>query len=179
MTTQKAIEGCRNKDRIAQKYLFDRWSEHMLMLCNRYVHNLHDAEEMMLNGFFNFFRSIDKYQHTGDDSLCAWLKKIMVNECLMFLRKKGTLKIVEEQNANYVADEVHIESKLAAAEMYKLIVSLPVGYRTVFNLYVVEGFTHKQIAELLGISEGASKSQLSKARESLKKALSVQQENKR
>jgi RNA polymerase sigma-70 factor (ECF subfamily) len=173
MNTQKAIEGCRNKDRISQKYLFDRWSEPMLMLCTRYVRHLPDAEELMLNGFFNFFRAIDRFQYTGDDSLRAWLKKIMVNECLMFLRRKGELKIVEEKHAaGNVVDDTP-ESRIATAELYKLIVALPAGYRTVFNLYVVEGFNHREIAGLLGISEGASKSQLSKARESLKKSLSV------
>ena len=173
MNTQKAIEGCRNKDRVSQKYLFDRWSEPMLMLCMRYVRTLPDAEELMLNGFFNFFKAIDRFQYTGDDSLRAWLKKIMVNECLMFLRRKGELKIVEEKYAaGNVVDDTP-ESRIATAELYKLIVALPAGYRTVFNLYVVEGFNHREIAGLLGISEGASKSQLSKARESLKKSLSV------
>ncbi len=173
MNTQKAIEGCRNKDRISQKYLFDRWSEPMLMLCTRYVRHLPDAEELMLNGFFNFFKAIDRFQYAGDDSLRAWLKKIMVNECLMFLRRKGELKIVEEKYAAGTIAEDTPEGKIAAAELYKMIVALPTGYRTVFNLYVVEGFTHKEIGQMLGISEGASKSQLSKARESLKKSLSV------
>lgn len=168
MTGQKAIEGCRRQDRICQKYIFDRWSEAMLMLCMRYVRDLPDAEELMLNGFFNFFKSIDRFVYNNDGSISAWLKKIMVNECLMFLRRKGGLKIVDEKYAVETgADETHT-SKMAADELYKLVLTLPVGYRTVFNLFVVEGYDHKEIAAMLGITEGSSRSQLSKARESLR-----------
>ena len=171
MTGEKAIEGCRRQDRICQKYIFDRWSEAMLMLCLRYVKELPDAEELMLNGFFSFYKSIDRFVYGNDGSISAWLKKIMVNECLMFLRKKGALKIVDEQYAVEIGTDETQTSKMAADEVYKMILELPAGYRTVFNLFVVEGYDHKEIAAMLGITEGASRSQLSKARESLKRVI--------
>ncbi|GAA4465350.1 sigma-70 family RNA polymerase sigma factor [Nemorincola caseinilytica] len=174
MTGQKAIDGCRRQDRICQKYLFDRWSEPMLMLCLRYVKELPDAEELMLNGFFSFFKSIDRFVYSSDSSITAWLKKIMVNECLMFLRRKGALRIVEEKHAAELGADEPFTGKMAADELYKMVLALPAGYRTVFNLFVVEGYDHKEIADMLGITEGASRSQLSKAKESLRKAVTEQ-----
>ncbi len=170
MTGQKAIDGCKRQDRICQKYLFDRWSENMLMLCMRYVKNLPDAEELMLNGFYGFFRNIDRFVYNEDSSITAWLKKIMVNECLMHLRKKGELKIVEEKYAEETGAE-ETNSKMNADEIFRMITTLPAGYRTVFNLYVVEGYSHKEIAGLLKITEGTSKSQLSKARTMLQEKI--------
>jgi RNA polymerase sigma-70 factor (ECF subfamily) len=92
----------------------------------------------------------------------------MINECLMFLRRGGGLKIVEEKYADEVAVDESFTGKMAADELYRLVLDLPPGYRTVFNLYVIEGFAHKEIAAMLQITEGASKSQLSKARDSLR-----------
>jgi RNA polymerase sigma factor (sigma-70 family) len=171
MTDQKAIEGCKKQDRISQKYLFDKYSDGMLMVCMRYVKQLQDAEEIMLNGFFNFYKSIDRFMYNGDRSIAAWLKKIMVNECLMFLRKKGALKITEEKEGMAVSVEDGTMGQMNANEMFKLIMTLPDGYRTVFNLFVVEGYGHKEIADVLGITEGTSKSQLAKARTMLQKML--------
>ena len=171
MTAQKAIEGCKRQDRICQKYVFDRWSEGMLLLCMRYVKHLPDAEELMLNGFYSFFDTIDRFVYNSDAGITAWLKKIMVNQCLMFLRKKGALQMAPEEHAAEIAGEDSFEAMMNAAELYKLILALPAGYSTVFNLYVVEGYTHKEIAGMMGINEGTSKSQLSKARLMLQKAV--------
>lgn len=170
MTEQKAIEGCKKHDRISQKYLFDKYSDGMLMVCLRYVKQLQDAEEMMLNGFYNFFKSIDRFVYGGEGSMGAWLKKIMVNECLAFLRKKGALKITEEQEGLSIPGEDGL-SNINAGDILKLILDLPDGYRTVFNLFSIEGYSHKEIAGMLGITEGTSKSQLSKARAMLQKKI--------
>lgn len=170
MTEQKAIEGCKKQDRICQKYLFDTYSDGMLMVCMRYVKSLPDAEEMMLNGFYNFFKTIDRFIYSGQGSIGGWLKKIMVNECLMHLRKKG-LKIVNETDASNTATDDGIISRMNANEIYKLVMTLPEGYRTVFNLFVIEGYTHREIAVMLGVNEGTSKSQLSKARMQLQKMI--------
>ncbi len=143
----------------------------MLMVCMRYVKNLPDAEEMMLNGFYNFFKSIDRFVYSNEGSIGAWLKKIMVNECLMFLRKKGELQIVEEEHAAETGIEDGHIGRMSANEIFRLIMTLPVGYRTVFNLFVVEGYSHKEIATLTGITEGTSKSQLNKARGMLQKTM--------
>ncbi len=171
MTEQKAIEGCKKQDRISQKYLFDAYSEAMLMVCMRYVKSLPDAEELMLNGFFSFYKSIDRFVYSGQGAIGAWLKKIMVNECLMFLRKVGALKIVNERNADDAVVEEQLEERINAADIYKLVLTLPDGYRTVFNLYAIEGFSHKEIAGMLAVSEGTSKSQLNKARVALQKLI--------
>jgi RNA polymerase sigma factor (sigma-70 family) len=171
MTEQRAIEGCKREDRISQKYLFDTYSDGMLMVCLRYVKSLPDAEEILLTGFFNFYRAIDRFIYTGQGSIGPWLKKIMVNECLMYLRKQGGLKIKEEAyGAEIAAPDGHI-ARMSANEIYRLVQQLPDGYRTVFNLFAIEGYGHKEIAAMLGISEGTSKSQLNKARMQLQKVI--------
>ena len=171
MTEARAIEGCKKHERIAQKFLYDAYSEVMLMVCLRYVKSLPDAEELMLNGFFNFYKSIDRFVYSGAGNVGAWLKKIVVNECLMFLRKKGALKLVEEKYADEKPVNHDLSDTISAGEILKLIVQLPAGYRTVFNLFVIEGYSHKEISELLQITEGTSKSQLNKARMTLQQVL--------
>lgn len=171
MTEQKAIEGCKKQDRISQKYVFDAYSEGMLMVCMRYVKHLPDAEELLLNGFYNFFRTIDRFIYTDKGSIGAWLKKIMINECLMFLRKKQCMKITNEDHAAEIGIDDGQTGRMNANEIFQLILTLPPGYRTVFNLFVVEGYSHKEIATLLDITEGTSKSQLNKARVQLQKVM--------
>jgi RNA polymerase sigma-70 factor (ECF subfamily) len=146
-------------------------ADKLLMLCRRYVKNREDAEEMMLNGFYKFFKNLSSFSYQGEAALFAWMKKIMINECLMFLRKKNVFTI----SSDLVAEEVSLSEQaldnLSAAEIFNLVVQLPVGYRTVFNLYEIEGMSHKEIAVLLNISEGTSKSQLSKSKALLQKML--------
>lgn len=176
MTTETAIAGCRRGDNTCQKYIFDSYSAAMLMVCMRYVRDLQDAEELMLGGFMKFYSSIDRLVYTGG-SITAWLKKIMVNECLMFLRKRGKLNLVNEA---YAAGQTEAETALGNVqlrELFRLITELPEGYRTVFNLFAVEGFSHREIAQMLGISEGTSKSQYSKARTMLQAKIKQQHLN--
>lgn len=156
----------------AQKCLFDVYVEKMLLVCCRYVKRREDAEELMLDGFYKFFKNLHSFNYQGEAALYVWLKRIMINECLMFLRKKNVFTIVTESAAEEVILEEEALNNLSAAEIYKLVVTLPVGYRTVFNLFVIEGMEHKEIAALTGITEGTSKSQLSKARALLQKMLS-------
>ncbi|HMK03029.1 MAG TPA: RNA polymerase sigma factor [Ferruginibacter sp.] len=172
MDIAQLVKEAKRGSKAAQQCLFDQFADKMLMLCRRYVKNREDAEEMMLDGFYKFFKNLPAFTYQGDAALHAWLKRIMVNECLMFLRKKNVFTIVTESTAeeNVLAEEAL--SNLSAAEIFNLVVQLPVGYRTVFNLYVIEGFDHKEIAAMMGISEGTSKSQLSKARSLLQKMLS-------
>lgn len=141
------------------------------MVCLRYVKHLPDAEEMMLNGFFYFYKSIDRFVYGGPGSIGGWLKKIMVNECLMFLRKKNELKITDEGQAAEVSIDDGQLARMSANEIFQLITTLPAGYRTVFNLSCLEEYSHKEIAKMLGITEGTSKSQLNKARMMLQKVL--------
>ncbi len=155
----------------AQQRLFELLRAKIYLVCRRYVKNSEDAEEIMLDGFYKFFKNLPSFDYQGEKAMEAWLKKIMVNECLMFLRKKKAFIIVTESAAEDTALEEEVLDNMSAAEIFNLIVQLPVGYRTVFNLYEIEGMNHRQIAALMGISEGTSKSQLSKAKSLLQKML--------
>jgi RNA polymerase sigma factor (sigma-70 family) len=171
METAELIKETKQGSSAAQRYLFDQLSAKMLMICRRYVKNEEDAEELMLDGFYKFFKKISSFNYQGDAALYGWLKRIMINECLMFLRKKNVFTIVTEAEVEDLALPEAALNNLSANEIFNLIVQLPVGYRTVFNLYVIEGMPHKEVAELLSISEGTSKSQLSKAKVLLQKML--------
>jgi RNA polymerase sigma factor (sigma-70 family) len=171
METSQLIKEAKQGSAAAQKYLFDQLAEKMLMICRRYVKNQEDAEELMLDGFYKFFKNLSSFNFQGDAALYAWLKRIMINECLMFLRKKNVFTIVTEAEVEDILLQEEALNNLSADEIFKMIVQLPVGYRTVFNLYVIEGMTHKEVAALLNISEGTSKSQLSKAKVLLQKGL--------
>lgn len=168
------ITRCRRQERQAQQALFDAFADAMLLVCIRYLKDRHHAEEMMLNGFLKFFSNIAVFEYRGPGSIEPWLRRIMVNECLMFLRRGKRLVLDEEQAAAVPVDSTPL-SELQGRELMLLIQQLPDGYRTVFNLYVVEGYSHREIGTLLGISEGSSRSQLSKARNCLQALL--QQKN--
>jgi RNA polymerase sigma-70 factor (ECF subfamily) len=176
MDLSRLVREARHGSAAAQKCLFDLLSDQMMMLCRRYVKNRENAEEILLDGFYKLFRGLADFQFAGENQFYAWVKKIMVNECLMFLRKKNVFNLVAEATAEDLALEESGLDRLSAAEIFSLILQLPVGYRTVFNLYAVEGMNHREIAGLLGVSEGTSKSQLSKARSLLQKKIS-QNEN--
>jgi RNA polymerase sigma-70 factor (ECF subfamily) len=171
MDISQLVKEAKRDSTAAQKCLFDLLADRMLFVCCRYVKNKEDAEELMLDGFCKFFKTIHSFHYIGDAALHGWLKKIMINECLMFLRRKKVFKIVAETFAEEISLEEDVLNSLSANEIFKLIIQLPVGYRTVFNLHVIEGMAHKEIAGLLGISEGTSKSQLSKAKMLLQKML--------
>ncbi|MBE7169390.1 MAG: sigma-70 family RNA polymerase sigma factor [Williamsia sp.] len=171
MDTPELIKKAKSGHTAAQKGLYDRFADQMMVVCCRYVRSREDAEELMLDGFFKFFHHLPAFHYQGDAALYAWLKRIMINECLMFLRKRGAFTIVAETDAQELALQEEALDNLSAAEILNLVVQLPVGYRTVFNLYAIEGMPHAEIAQLLGISEGTSKSQLSKAKTLLQKAL--------
>lgn len=161
----------------AQKCLFEKYAPKMLLVCRRYVRSAEDAEELMLNGFCKFFKGLSTFDYRGEGSTLAWLKKILVNECLMFMRKQNLFVLVAESNATDVTIEEDFLDRLSAAEIFDLILQLPAGYRTVFNLYEIDGMTHSEIAAALNISEGTSKSQLSKGKALLKKWLLEKESN--
>jgi len=165
------IAGCKRGDRHAQKKIFDTYSKSLLLLCKRYVQNDHDAEELLLNGFYKFFASIKQFEYVSDTSLSAWLKRIMVNECLMHLRKAKSIRIVEAESSLDVSLDEEAWANIAAKEILGAISTMPDGYRLVFNLFVIEGYMHGEISAMLGITEGASKSQLMRAKIYLQKAL--------
>jgi len=171
MNEASIIAGCITGDRKAQKILFEHYSKGMLMLCRRYVKDEHNAEDMVVKGFYKFFATISRFEYTGPSSTGGWLKKIMINECLLFLRDKKNIAFANETSAAETVIEDNVIEKMSAAEIIQIINTLPDGYRLVFNMYVIEGYNHREIAELLQITEGTSKSQLSKARMLLQRSL--------
>lgn len=173
MNISDQIEDARAGNAAAQKALFNALADPMMAVCCRYVKNRADAEEILLDGFYKFFANLRGFKYQGEAALYAWIKRIMVNECLMFLRRHHSFAVATEDVAEAVYKEEEPLAELSAAEIFELIVRLPVGYRTVFNLHVIEGLEHREIAKLLGIAEGTSKSQLRKAKLLLRKMLSL------
>ena len=156
----KAKEG----DRRAQKAIYDALSGKMYAVCLRYMTDRESAEDVLQDGFVTLFAKLDSF--SGEGSFEGWARKIFVNTALMSLRKNDVLKETTDVEAAWdVPGEAPTAiQQMTYKEMYKAIAELPAGFRTVFNMYVVEGYTHAEIAEALGISETTSRSQLLRAR---------------
>jgi RNA polymerase sigma factor (sigma-70 family) len=172
-TEQLLIKGCIAGDRAFQTKLYNLYASKMLGVCLRYARNREEAEEILQEGFLRVFTYINTYKGIG--SFEGWIRKIMVNAALFLYRNKSKLQPVIRLDASGydAAGETDIASNLDAKELLSLVQTLPSGYRIVFNLYVFEGYKHREIAEALGISEGTSKSNLSDARIYLQKALII------
>ncbi len=168
---EKLIKQCRKGDSKAQRELFNCFSSQMLSVGLRYLRSQEDAEEVLSNTFIKVFNKIDQFK--GDGPLGGWVRRIMVNESLNFLKHKRNLFLeVEEENHSAFSHQ-KLQEDINAEHLLLMIAELPLGYRTVFNLYAIEGYNHKEIGDMLGISENTSKSQLSKARKNLQKKLAV------
>jgi RNA polymerase sigma factor (sigma-70 family) len=132
-------------------------------ICMRYTHDMAEAEDILQDGFVKIFKSIDRFTRAG--SFEGWMKRIIVNTAIEYFRKRTNLySITEFEYAESVSYNEQTIENIAAGDILKLIQELPIGYRTVFNLYAIEGFSHKEIGDMLEISEGTSKSQLARAR---------------
>lgn len=167
MTDQELISACKEKNAFAQKLLFERFWERIFMVCIRYIQQQELAQEVLSDTFLKAFQKVEKFQFRGEGSLQAWLSRIAVNECLMHLRKKDKIKFTDvapNELESIKEPSSEIIQKITSKELLKLIHALPPGYKTVFNLHLMEGFSHKEIAGMLNISENTSKSQLRKAR---------------
>ncbi len=167
MELKLIINECKQQKLTAQKCLFDELAAQMFLLCKRYLKTSSIAEDAMMNGFVQVYKSLLKFSYVDDKSTVAWIKKIMVNECLQELRKKQSFLTIASNNKVDETIDNTVFEKMSAEEIYKLITILPTGYRTVFNLFEIEGYSHKEIATILKISEGTSKSQLSRAKQML------------
>lgn len=159
-----------SNNRVAQKHIFTTYSPKMLSVCRRYIKDIHLSEDVMITAFVKVFANLNNFSFQG--SFEGWIRKIVTNECISFLRLEKQLFYTEE---NYSPEEVHdeINQQFSVEEIQKLIDLLPDGYRIVFNLYAIEGYKHSEIAQMLNISEGTSKSQLSHARKLLKKQITI------
>jgi RNA polymerase sigma-70 factor (ECF subfamily) len=162
-TESDLIEGCIKGDRKMQYELYERFAPKMYGVCLRYAANTEEAEDILQEGFIKIFKKISSYR--GDGSFEGWIRRIFVNTAIEQFRKKTYLQPITEQEESTIEGKyISVLDNMAEKDIIKLIQQLSPGYRTVFNMYVIEGFTHKQIAEALNISEGTSKSQLSRAK---------------
>ena len=160
----KLIESCIKGDRASQKVLYDRLAPRMFPLCIRYAGDRVLAEDILQDGFVTLFTHLDSYK--GQGSFEGWARKIFVTTALMELRRKDALKMSDELDVarGFKAETVSQTQSIGYKELMKLVMSLPPGFRTVFNMYAIEGFSHKEIGDMLGISETTSRTQLSRAR---------------
>ncbi len=171
MTDEELVKGCILKIPTAQKQLFERFSRKMLGVCLRYAGRSEEAEDMLQNGLIKVFEKIETFRGTG--SLEGWIRKIVVNESLTWLRKNKAMKMnLDIDEVEYrVPGNSHVGESMNEKDLLRIIQNLPLGFRTVFNMYAIEGYSHKEIAGLLGISEGTSKSQYSRAKVHLQNML--------
>lgn len=169
---KQLIKGSAAGKREAQKRLFDRYAPKMLGVCRRYVRDLHFAEDVMINGFVKVFQNLESFRFEG--SFEGWIRKIMVRECISYLRKQQFVVYDGTLYEETVQKEQAQPESMDADYIELLIDALPEGYRAVFMLYVVEGYKHHEIADLLGVTENTSKSQLFKARKLLQEKLREQ-----
>ena len=169
---QRLIELIKKGERKAQEELYKKYADKMFLTCFRYVNNDTDAGEILNTGFYKAFMALKKFEFINEAAFESWLRKIMANESLMFLRKKSKkrsfINFDQEINKNLTFSENYMSDK----DYYTILSMLPDGYRIIFNLYAIEGYSHSEIAEMLKISESTSRSQLSRARELLQKFIS-------
>lgn len=164
------MEGCKAGKRKMQEALYQQTASKMLVVCMRYAKDRMEAEDVLQMGFIKIFQKIGEYR--GDGSFEGWMRRVMVNTAIESYRKNlRTLNVVPIEDA-YEQPGVGFDfSRLGMQDLLKVIQKLSDGYRMVFNMYIIEGYSHKEIAETLGISEGASKSQLSRARAILREEI--------
>jgi RNA polymerase sigma-70 factor (ECF subfamily) len=164
------IKGCLKRDRNAQKRLYDTYSSKMYGLCYRYVKDPMEAEDVLVTAFMKVFDKIEQFKNEG--SFEGWIRRIIVNEALTHLRRNRSMYLETDlEQAEREPDYERLSDHLEAEDLMNMIQELPTGYRIVFNMYALDGYSHKEIAEQLGISENTSKSQLSRARTYLQKML--------
>ncbi len=169
--TEELIKKCTAGDRKAQELLYKQFASKMLGVCMRYAVDKMEAEDMLQNGFIRVFQKMGDYR--GDGSFEGWVRRIMVHSSIEYYRKHH--KMMQIVDIDESADEPSVKplalANLDAKDLIALIQQLSPGYKIVFNLYAIEGYSHKEIAAIVGITEGASKSQLSRARTILKEQI--------
>lgn len=173
MNEKQLIQACIDENRSAQRALYERFSAKMYFVCLRYARHELEAQDMLQDGFIKVFDNISKFKSKG--SFEGWVRRIMVNTSLNYCRKSSfkNEQIGIEDYQDKVVDSKAV-SNLSEQELLKLIQQLPDGYRMVFNLYVIEGYSHREIGEMLNTTESTSRSQLAKARKWMQKVLTEQ-----
>ena len=170
MQEKELIKKLRTGDSGAQKALYDQYSSLLFAMVRRYVRSQEDAEDVFVDGMFKIMTKTNSFRDEG--SFEGWMKRIMINESLGYIRKNKAMYLETDiEAADREPDLDKLSTSLEASYLLKMISEVPSGYRTIFNLYAIEGYSHKEIGELLGINENTSKSQLSRARAHLQKKL--------
>ncbi|WP_373493726.1 RNA polymerase sigma factor [Aquiflexum sp.] len=180
MEEQEIIAGCRKNNPIAQRHLFDRHYRRSYHVVMRYLSNHHDTEDVLSISFTRIFKNICQFESRGEGSFQKWINTIFINESIRFLKAKKELMFQEDEELLILNIPIVDHSDLLdVEEVQQVLDMMPKGYRTVFNLFAIEGYSHKEIGEMLHINENTSKSQLSKARnymvQKLKKKYSHEQ----
>lgn len=171
------IRGCIEGNRRMQEILYQRFASKMYAVCLRYAGNADDAQDLLQEGFIKVYNNLQKFR--GEGSFEGWIRRIFINTSIEHFRRKTNLRTVNETEETGIEDKsLTALDNLGEKDILKLIQELSPGYRTVFNLYVVEGYAHKEIASMLGISEGTSKSQLARAKNILQDLVKTRLENK-
>lgn len=164
------IEGCRRGDRLAQQRIYKQFYSYALSVCYRYAGSTDEAKEILNDAFFKIFTKLDRYN--SDFAFKGWLHRVVVNTAIDHYRSRANApKYGDLMHATHLETSSDIVENLTREEIYKMVQDLPPAYRTAFNLFVIDGFSHGEIAAMLGITEGASKSNLSKARMRLRQML--------
>lgn len=171
MTEEQLVKACISGDAIAQKKFYDLFAKKMMGVCLRYSSNADEAQDVLQDGFIKVFNKLPDFVNKG--SLEGWVRRIMVNTALDQYRKnKKFQQDVEIDSVSYkLENNDFIVERINAQDLLKIIQSIPEGYRVVFNLFAIEGYSHKEIAEQLGVTESTSKSQFSRAKKMLRKRL--------
>ncbi len=169
MSLDKLIEGCRRNETWAQEQIYRMFSGKMYGVLLKYSRSKEEAEDNLQDGFITIFHKIGQFSHKG--SFEGWMKRIMINTALQKYREKNVLNLLREDEISDVVDVDEEAENFSLDYLLEKIQSLPNQYRLVFNLYVMDGYSHKEVAEMLGISEGTSKSNLSRARNLLRKRI--------
>ena len=164
---KELIELAVENNRHAQHKIYSKFSPKMLSVCRQYIRDVHQSEDVMITAFMKVFTYLNNFKHEG--SFEGWIRRIMINECISFVRVQKKVIFIEDDLVLGRDEESfnNIESQFSVEAIQSLIDNLPAGYKMVFNLYAIEGFKHQEIAQILGINEGTSKSQLSHARKML------------
>ncbi len=171
MTEQSLIKACSQNNAVAQRELYNRFSGMLFGICYRYAYNREDAEDMLQEGFIKIFSRINSFENKGNFE--GWMKRVIVHTCINYLKKnqKFTDHISLENAQNLEAKEEGIASKLLGKQVIECLRLMPIGYRTVINMYAIEGFSHKEIGDILEIEESTSRSQFIRGKSVLESIL--------
>lgn len=179
MNEKQLIEGCRKGDRLAQKELYEMFSRKMMGVCLRYSNDRETARDLLQDGFIKVFLNIGTYSGMG--SFEGWMRRIFVNCALEHLRKADILREASDldNSAELIEPQASVTDRLSAEELMELVRRLPAGFRAVFNLFAIEGYSHREIGALLNITESTSRSQYTRARQLLQRTIKDLYQNER